>query len=126
MPRTRPLLLVLLVSALSWLGATGTAQAHTGLSSSSPAEGSTVTEALTALTAVTPTAGGAVRSPGTTEPGPVPPSSAAPTSAPLREGGAGLPEDGPNLLVRGVPVLVVLGIGVGGWLLLRRRRAARP
>ncbi|SDO24148.1 hypothetical protein SAMN05660199_01615 [Klenkia soli] len=62
MPRTRPstLLLTLLVAATAWLATAGTAQAHTGLTSTTPAEGSTVTEQLTAVTL---TFSGAVRGP---------------------------------------------------------------
>ena len=68
-PTTRPrrvLLLPLLLLAC-WLGATGTAQAHTSLSSSSPAEGSTVTEPLSAVTL---TFSGSVRGPEVTVAGP--------------------------------------------------------
>ena len=45
--RTRRVLLVPLLLLTCWLGSTGTAQAHTALSSSTPVEGSTVTEPLT-------------------------------------------------------------------------------
>jgi len=197
--RTRSILLALLVSAAAWLAATGTAQAHTSLSSSSPAEGVTVTEPLSMVTLtfsggvrgpevtvtgpdgavvstapasdegstvsvpVAPTAtgphtvtwavtsadghdltgtlgfdyAGAVAAPvaepvtsvpasaPTPEPGSSAPSPAAPTSAPLDEAGADAPEDGPNLLVRVVPVVLALGVGGGVWLLLRRRRGVR-
>ncbi|MCW2584212.1 MAG: hypothetical protein JWQ53_3002, partial [Klenkia sp.] len=67
-PRRVPLLLaVLLLSAATWLATTGTAQAHTGLRESSPAEGSTVTDPLTAVTL---TFSAAVRSPEVTVAGP--------------------------------------------------------
>ena len=48
--RPRRSVLVLLLALAAWLTAAGTAQAHTGLTASTPAEGSTVTEPLAAVT----------------------------------------------------------------------------
>ncbi|SDG74484.1 copper resistance CopC family protein [Klenkia brasiliensis] len=188
--RPRALLLGLLALPL-WLLGAGSAAAHSGLSSTAPAEGATVTDPLaavvltfsgtvrgpdvvvtgpdgapvgtaaatadgSAVTApVTPTATGAhtvtwavtsadghrlegsyvftyagpvptTQAPTTTR-APVTPSvapSAAPSPAEPSEAAATAPEDGPNLLVRVVPVLLGLAVvGAVVWL-VRRRQAS--
>ncbi|MCO7220095.1 copper resistance protein CopC [Klenkia sp. PcliD-1-E] len=184
--RPRALLLALLVLPL-WLLGAGPAAAHSGLSSTSPAEGATVSDPLGAVVL---TFSGAVRGPdvvvagpdgvsvGTAEAtadgsavtvpvaptatgthtvtwavtsadghrlegsyaftyaGPVPtrpaasttpapgnaPATTAPAAATPSEAAATRDDSGPNLLVRGVPVLLAAAVVVGGVVLLRRRR----